>query len=227
MTRKRSIEPPTLPASCLEGPHGDAVRHLAAADPRLVPWIARAGACALPPPTRPAEDHLYEGLIEAVVSQQLSGKAAATIAGRVRALGQGGRLPAPAALAVIDDATLRGAGLSGAKTASVKDLAARVAAGTLQLGDLGGLDDEEVVERLVAVRGIGRWTAQMALMFRFGRSDVLPVADLGVRKGAMRLTRGRELPDATRLERIARPWRPFRSVASWYLWRIAEARDAP
>jgi 3-methyladenine DNA glycosylase/8-oxoguanine DNA glycosylase len=206
-------------------PHGPALRHLASADPRLAPWIARAGAPTLPPRSRPPADQLFEGLVEAVVSQQLSGKAAATIAGRVRALGAAGRLPAPHALAAIDDAHLRAAGLSGAKIASVKDLAARVASGSLRLDELGDLDDEVVVERLVEVRGIGRWTAQMALMFRLGRPDVLPVADLGVRKGAMRLTRGRELPDAARLERIARPWRPYRSVACWYLWRIAETKE--
>lgn len=143
--------------------------------------------------------------------------------GRVRALGEGGVLPSPEALLAIDEPTFRGAGLSGAKTAGVKDLATKVASGALRLDDLADLENEAIIERLVAVRGIGRWTAEMVLMFRFGRPDILPVADLGVRKGAMRLARMRALPDAAKLERVARPWRPFRSIASWYLWRVAEA----
>lgn len=212
-----------VPAGHYDGPHERAMRHLVTADPRLAVWIARVGHCQLPPLSRPAPDHLFDGLVSSIVSQQLSTKAASTIMGRVRALGEGGKLPPPADLRAMDDARLRAAGLSGAKTAGVKDLATRIADGRLRLEDLADLDDDGVIDRLVAVRGVGRWTAEMVLMFRFGRGDLLPVADLGVRKGAMRLARMRALPDAAKLERLARPWRPFRSVASWYLWRVAEA----
>jgi DNA-3-methyladenine glycosylase II len=215
--------PPHVPPEHFNGPHEAALRHLVAADPRLALWIARAGHCALPPLSRPEPHHLFDGLVSSIVSQQLSTKAASTIMGRVRALGDDGKLPPPPAMLALDDTRLRGAGLSGAKTAGVKDLASKVASGTLRLDDLADLDDDAVIERLVTIRGIGRWTAEMVLMFRFGRADILPVADLGVRKGAMRLARMRELPDAAKLEKLARPWKPFRSVASWYLWRAAEA----
>lgn len=220
---KRADPPADVPASCFDGHHELALRHLVAADPRLAAWVARAGHCRLPPRGRPEPAHLFDGLVSSIVSQQLSTKAASTIMGRVRALGDGGSLPAPEGLLSIDDATFRGAGLSGAKTAGVKDLATKIASGVLRLGELADLEDDAIIERLVTVRGIGRWTAEMVLMFRFGRADILPVADLGVRKGAMRLARMKTLPDAAKLERLARPWRPFRSVASWYLWRVAEA----
>ncbi len=159
--------------------------------------------------------------MNAIVSQQLSGKAADTIFGRLEALG-GGTLPGPAELLAIPDEVLRAAGLSGAKTRGVKDLAARVLAGTLDLDTLHTRDDEAVIETLTQVKGIGRWTAEMFLMFRLGRLDVLSTADLGVRKGMMMLFGLRELPDPKTMERLAESWRPFRSVGCWYLWRAAE-----
>jgi len=223
VTKPRTGVVASIPAAHFEGPHEVALRHLVASDPRLATGIAHAGHCKLPALSRPSAEHLFDGLVSSIVSQQLSTKAASTIMGRVRSLGAGGVLPTPERILAIEDAHFRGAGLSGAKTASVKDLATKVAARTLRLEELADLDDDGVVDRLVTIRGIGRWTAEMVLMFRFGRGDVLPVADLGVRKGAMRLARMLELPDAAKLERLARPWRPYRSVASWYLWRMAEA----
>jgi DNA-3-methyladenine glycosylase II len=223
MKAKKAKKAIDLPDACASGAHAAAVRHLAEVEPRFVPWIAASGACGLPSAGRPDPQHLFEGLVHAIVAQQLSGKAADTIFGRVRALGRDGRLE-PGRLATMPVEPLRAAGLSGAKTAGIKDLATRVASGGLALAELSELDDDAIVDRLVEVRGIGRWTAQMALMFRFGRPDVLPTLDLGVRKGAMKLVRARARPDEARLERIARPWRPHRSVACWYLWRIAEAK---
>ena len=170
---------------------------------------------------RPARDGThFAHLARAIVYQQLSGQAAATI--HLRVIERLGGSMAPAALAALDDAALRGAGLSTAKTNALRDLAARVEDGRLVLDGIETLDDDAVIDALVQVRGIGPWTAQMFLMFRLGRPDVLPVLDLGVRKGAQQVHRLRALPDAERLERLATPWRPWRSVASWYCWRALE-----
>ncbi|HSE28046.1 MAG TPA: methylated-DNA--[protein]-cysteine S-methyltransferase [Gemmatimonadales bacterium] len=162
----------------------------------------------------------YEALAEAIVYQQLSGKAAATIFGRVEALG-GGRFPAPAELLALPEDRLRGAGLSRAKTAAVRDLAARTLDGTVPpLRDLRRLDDDAIIERLTAVRGVGRWTVEMLLLFRLGRGDVWPVDDLGVRNGFERAT-GRALSAKDLLAHGER-WRPFRSMAAWYCWRALD-----
>lgn len=165
----------------------------------------------------------FAALAESIVYQQLSGKAAATIFGRVRALFPRGRLD-PARLLAMPDDELRGAGLSRGKLASLRDLAERAKDGRVPpLSVLQKMDDDAIVERLTEVRGIGRWTVEMLLIFRLGRPDVLPVADLGVRKGFAKLFSKGRLPDAVELERRAERWRPFRSVASWYMWRAAEA----
>jgi 3-methyladenine DNA glycosylase/8-oxoguanine DNA glycosylase len=156
------------------------------------------------------------------VSQQLSSKAADTIYGRLEALGPRGLL-APAELAAMPDEKLRAVGLSAAKARGVKDLAARVTNATLRLDTLQQLDNQAVIDALTQVKGIGRWTAEMFLMFRLGRLDVLSTADLGLRKGMMHLFELRDLPDPERMEELAAVWRPFRSVASWYLWRVSEA----
>ena len=162
----------------------------------------------------------YEALAEAIVYQQLSGKAAATIFGRVEALG-GGRFPTPEALLALPEERLRGAGLSRAKTAAVRDLAARTLDGTVPpLRELRRLDDDAIVERLTTVRGVGRWTVEMLLLFRLGRGDVWPVDDLGVRKGFERAT-GRALP-AKELLAHGERWRPWRSVVAWYCWRMLD-----
>lgn len=200
--------------------------HLSRADAKLAAVIARAGRCPLPERGKeaPSGDQAFRALVHAIVAQQLSGKAADTIFGRVEALG-GGTLPGPAALLALSDETLRGAGLSGAKTRGVKDLAARVLDGSLKLDGLHGHEDEAVIEALTRVKGIGRWTAEMFLMFRLGRLDVMSTADLGLRKGMMHLFGLADLPDPTTMVRLSEHWRPYRSIGSWYLWRVAE--DAP
>src|SRR5262249_49218958 len=151
-----------------------------------------------------------EGLVSAIVSQQLSSKAAGTILGRVRALGldEGGVLRAEKILA-LPDPTLRGAGLSGAKTRYVRDLCDRVVRSDLPLDRLHELDDEAVIESLTAVKGVGRWTAEMILIFRLGRQDVWPVDDLGIKKGLVKLFGLRKLPLAERMTKLSRPFRPY------------------
>lgn len=195
---------------------------LAAADPRLGAVITQVGRCTLLP--RREGTH-FTHLLRNIVFQQLSGRAAATIHGRLLdALGAAE--PTPTELLAASDDQLRGCGLSVGKIRAVRDLAARVDDGRLPLDAIEKLPDAAVTDTLVQVRGIGPWTAQMFLMFRLGRPDVLPVLDLGVQKGAQRIYRLRSLPDAARLERLARNWRPWASVASWYCWRALEVDDA-
>jgi O-6-methylguanine DNA methyltransferase len=200
---------------------GDAaVRHLVAADPVLGRHMQRTGAFALE--LKHTKD-VFGALAEAIVYQQLNGKAAATIHARVEALFPKRRIT-PAGILDATDEALRGAGLSRAKTASLRDLAERTAAGTIPtLRKLGAMDDDAIVAALTAVRGIGRWTAEMLLMFRLGRPDVLPVADFGIRKGfALVFRTGDALAAAEEITRRAERWRPYRSVASWYLWRACD-----
>jgi 3-methyladenine DNA glycosylase/8-oxoguanine DNA glycosylase len=200
----------------------EACAHLVAADPILADVIRRTGACVLRPP---GGHSLFDALLRSIVYQQLSGKAAGTILSRVVALYAPAPTPDPAALLATDDAVLRSAGLSRNKTAAIKDLARHTLDGTVPtLAGARALSDEELVDRLTVVRGIGRWTVEMLLIFRLGRPDVLPVDDLGVRKGFQRAYGMRRLPAAVTLTRRAERWRPYRSVASWYLWREAERR---
>lgn len=197
-----------------------ACRHLADADPALGALIARVGPYGLRP--RPTQS-LFAAVARAIVYQQLSGTAAATILGRVRALYAPKRFPTPRDILATPTEQLRAAGLSTAKTAALRDLAARCLDGTVPtMRRVRLLSDEEVVERLIQVRGVGRWTAEMLLMFRLGRGDVLPVSDLGIRKGFALTFGNRSLPAAVTIERRAQRWRPYRSVACWYLWRALE-----
>lgn len=194
---------------------------LCRADKRLGRLIRKVGPFTLRPQKMQSP---FEALLRAIVYQQLSGKAAATILGRVTALMPGSR-PSPQGIIDLDDERLRGAGLSRAKTTAVKDLAAKTLDGTVPtLIRLKRMDDEEILSRLVQVRGVGRWTVEMLLMFRLGRPDVLPSTDLGVRKGFMVTYRTAEMPTPLAVLEHGERWRPFRSVASWYLWR---ALDAP
>jgi methylated-DNA-[protein]-cysteine S-methyltransferase len=196
------------------------VRYLRARDPALARVIERVGPFRIELQTT---DSLFAALAEAIVYQQLTGKAAATIFGRVRALCPRSKL-APGALLALPDSALRGAGLSQAKMLSLQDLARRVQAKSLPtLRQVEALDDEAVIERLTEVRGIGRWTVQMLLIFRLGRRDVLPLDDYGVRKGFAAAFGKRDLPTKLELERYGERWKPHRSAASWYLWRAAEA----
>jgi DNA-3-methyladenine glycosylase II len=192
-----------------------AVAHLKRADPRLAQVIARVGPCRFEPR---AEGTHFGAVARAIVYQQLSGKAAGTIHGRFHAL-YGGRAPEPAELLATADEPLRAAGLSRQKVAYLRDLAARVAAGDVPLDRVEALGDDEVVAALTRVKGVGRWTAQMFLMFRLGRPDVLPDLDLGVQK-AIQLAYGRRaMPKPADVLRIGAPWAPYRTVAAWYLWR--------
>lgn len=192
---------------------------IARVDRRIAPLIRRVG-----PPTIHIEptQSLFAALARSVVYQQLSGKAAATIHARVLALFPRRRI-APAALLAIPTERLRSSGLSAAKTAALQDLAVKTLDGTVPpLAKVRRMEDEEVIERLVQVRGIGRWTVEMLLMFRLGRPDVLPVTDLGVRKGFAIVYRLDGLPGADEMVERAERWRPWRSIGSWYMWRACE-----
>ncbi len=193
-------------------------------DPRLGAVIKQIGACRMA--DRQRQDHLT-ALIGAVVSQQLSTKAAATIFGRFAALFPSGTITGAAAIVEFDDVTLRGVGLSGQKVSYLRDLSARLIDGRLQLDELDQLGDDVVIERLTAVRGFGRWTAEMFLMFRLHRPDVLPVGDLGIVNAVQKLYRLRKRPDPKRLLKIGEAWRPYRSVACWYLWQSLRLEALP
>jgi DNA-3-methyladenine glycosylase II len=199
------------------------MRELCRADRRLARVIGKFGAF---PTKRPKPQHPYESLLQAIVYQQLAGKAAATIFGRVKALGANG-FPTPEDILQIDDSKLRGAGLSRQKIAAVKDLAAKTIDGTVPpLATLRRMTETEIHERLVQVRGIGEWSVQMFLMFRLGRPDVLPVRDLGIQKGFQIVYGHRTVPKPEFILEYGERWRPYRSIASWYLWRTVDAKRA-
>ncbi len=191
-------------------------RALMRRDPVLGKAIKQIGRCLMA--ERQRKDHLTT-LVGAIVGQQLSTKAAATIFGRLAGLFPDQLIPGADAIAAVDDQTLRGVGLSGQKVSYLRDLCARIADGRLILDELDVLDDEEVIARLIAVKGFGRWTAEMFLMFRLHRPDVLPVGDLGIVNAVQRLYGLRKRPDPKRLMKLGEPWRPYRSVACWYLWQ--------
>src|SRR5438067_2184649 len=178
--------------------------------------IRQIGVCGLA--ERQRRDHL-SALIGAIVSQQLSTKAAATIFGRFVALFPDSHIPHAQAIHAVDDTALRGVGLSGQKVGYLRDLCTRIADGRLQLEELETLDDELVIERLTSVKGFGRWTAEMFLMFRLHRPDVLPVGDLGIVNAIQRLYGLRKRPDPKRILKLGEAWKPYRSVACWYLWQ--------
>lgn len=199
-------------------------RHLEAVDPILGAHVRSVGAFAL---RLQETDSTFAALAESIVYQQLHGKAAATIFGRLAALFPRGR-PEPGALLAMSDEQLRRAGLSRNKLAALRDLAERADGGEIPtFPELAGLDDEAIVERLTTVRGVGRWTVEMLLIFRLGRPDVLPVGDYGIKKGFARVFHGDDtkltLPTLSELARHGERWRPYRSAASWYLWRAADA----
>jgi 3-methyladenine DNA glycosylase/8-oxoguanine DNA glycosylase len=197
-----------------------ACRHLVQADPMLGALIARVGPCLL----QPRRSHsLFTAVTRAIVYQQLSGNAAATILGRVKAIYAPKRFPTPRDILATPPERLRAAGLSAAKTAALRDLAERSLDGTVPtMRRVRLMDNEEIITRLMQVRGVGRWTAEMLLLFRLGRGDVLPVSDLGIRKGFALTFGSRSLPAAITIERRAERWRPYRSIACWYLWRALE-----
>jgi methylated-DNA-[protein]-cysteine S-methyltransferase len=192
-----------------------AARHLRGTDPRWAAILDRVGPFAL---QRRRGTH-FGALVEAIVHQQLAGAAAAAIHRRLRALVGGETGVTPAAIDRLPDRALAAAGLSGPKRAALRDLAAGARDGRLPFGRLHRMDDDRVVSVLSAVRGIGRWTAQMFLIFRLCRPDVLPTADYGLRKAVQRVWGLPGLPSERDLVRLAEPWRPHRTAATWYLWR--------
>lgn len=222
MRRRASVT--SVGHACLErdmlGAMQDAVAHIAAADPAMAALIEQVGPCTLKP--RRHAGGYFAALLQAIVYQQLAGKAAASIHGRVLALFPGGR-PTPETVLATPDEALRGAGLSAAKLASIKDLAGKVLDGTVRLDGVSRRSDDEIVERLTHVRGIGRWTAEMFLMFQLGRPDVWPTGDYGVRKG-WAIVHGRPdtLPTPSELEAAGEAYRPYRSTAAWYCWRAVD-----
>jgi DNA-3-methyladenine glycosylase II len=195
-----------------------AERHLSRRDPVLRVHIKKHTPCLLRPHTR-----YFETLVDAIVSQQLSTKVANTILGRFKALYAPTRFPRPGDVLLTPDEKLRATGMSNGKVSFIKDLAAKTEDGTLKLSRLSRMSDEEVIEMLVKVKGIGVWTAHMFLIFSLGRLNVLPVGDLGIRKAIQTAYKFDDLPNAQEIEQVAqeRGWRPYCSVASWYLWRIA------
>ena len=192
-------------------------RTLMRRDPILAPIIRKYGACAL----KTREGDVFCGLVEAIVSQQLSTRAAATIYGRVRALLPNGG-PTPEALLSLPDDALRGAGLSRQKLAYMRDLSRKMLDGSINAQALSDLSDDEIVAELTKIKGIGRWTVEMLLIFRLTRPDVFPVGDLGIVKAMRKTYNLRGTPNVKRLHAIAERWRPYRTVASWYLWASLE-----
>ncbi len=196
-----------------------AVRHLEASDPAFAALIARIGPCTLAPDRRREP---YDALIHAIAHQQLHGRAAEAILGRLASLA-GGAYPTPERLLAYDDVALRGCGFSASKVAALRDLAHKRAGGLVpSRAAAARLDDTALIERLCALRGVGRWTVEMLLIFTLGRPDVLPVDDFGVREG-YRLMHGLQAqPKPRALAEIGSAWAPYRSTAAWYLWRAAD-----
>lgn len=202
-------------------PSGRALAHLQAADAVLAGIIERVGPLPSARRGRPQRDDHYGALVRSITNQQLSVRAAASIYGRLTDR-FGGRPPTPAEILADDPEELRGVGLSRAKVGYLRSLAGHVLSGELELERLDLLDDERVVAELVAVKGLGLWTAQMFLMFHLDRPDVLPVGDLGIRRAFERAYGFDHLPEAAEMEAIAEPWRPYRTLACRYLWRSLE-----
>ena len=199
-----------------------AFAHLAKRDRKLGTWMKRLGPIAADPRWRKPFDPV-DALARAILYQQLSGKAASTIVGRVETAIGSDRFHCDT-LARIDDAGLRGCGVSGNKTLALRDLASREERGEIpSLRQMSTLDEDAIVAALVPIRGIGRWTVEMMLMFRLGRPDVLPVDDLGIRKGAQLVDKADAMPTPKALLARGERWGPYRTYASLYLWRIADA----
>ena len=200
--------------------HDHAHQHLSASDPRLAALIARSRRYDI---AQSMSIRPFDALAESIAYQQLNGKAAATIWSRVRALYPPRKYLDPKVVLTTPDAQLRAAGLSRSKIAALKDLAAKTIDGTVPSArTLNRMSDDEIIARLITVRGIGRWTVEMLLLFDLGRPDVWPVDDYGVRKGFAKTFGRRKLPTPKQLRRIGEKWRPYRSVAAWYFWRALD-----
>jgi DNA-3-methyladenine glycosylase II len=197
-----------------------AVSHLCAKDEKLAELAAKTAQFQT---YLDAAQSPYEALLESITHQSISGKAAATIYARVKALGSNGRPPTPQEMLKLRTSALRKAGLSGAKVLAMKDLAQKTIDGIVPTREEAyQMSDEELVERLVSVRGIGAWTVEMFLIFNLGRPDVLPVHDLGVKKGWSVTYGKKHMPKPKELLAFGEQWRPYRTVASWYMWRAFE-----
>jgi DNA-3-methyladenine glycosylase II len=192
-------------------------------DPVLAALIRRHGPCGLAAALR--ADH-FSALVRAIVGQQLSTKAATTIHRRLIEL-LGGNTATPEGISALTDLQLRSVGLSRQKTAYLRDLCEKVAGGEVRLDALARMSDDDVIAELTKIKGVGRWTAEMFLMFRLHRPDVLPVGDLGIVNAVKNVYRLRKKPTADRLVKIGEPWRPYRSVACWYLWRSLDNEPVP
>jgi DNA-3-methyladenine glycosylase II len=195
-----------------------AVTHLKKSDPVMARIVAAVGPCRFK--VRSEGTH-YEAVFRSILYQQLAGPAALAIHRRVQAL-FGGRDPTPEELLLATDDALRGAGLSRQKLAYLRDLSARTASGEVEIHTVHSLPDADIIASLTRVKGVGRWTAEMFLIFRLGRLDILPDLDLGVRNAIKRAYRLRKLPSSERVHQIGAKWAPYRSVATWYLWRSVD-----
>ncbi len=197
--------------------HEAAVEHLTKADKVLARLIRKVGPCGLKARKRCSP---FQALVQSVAHQQLNGTAANTILGRVMALYPRRKFPTPDDVLATPDEKLRGAGLSRAKVAAIKDIAAKTVEGVVPPArTIAKMPDAEILERLTTIRGVGPWTVEMLLIFKLGRLDVLPATDFGVRKGFALIFMRDELPKPAELLEYGERWRPYRSIASWYLWR--------
>lgn len=205
-----------------------ALRDLSKADAVMARLIKRVGPCTLQPST-PVFLEVpwpFAALVETIAYQQLTGKAAATIFSRVKALFPQRSFPTPEDLLEMPDDRFRGAGLSRSKIAAIKDIAAKTLEGMVPApGAIERMDDSEILSRLTKIRGVGPWTVEMLLMFKLGRPDVLPVTDYGVRKGFAQVYGRKDLPKPSELLEFGERWRPHRTTASWYLWRSLDSPD--
>jgi len=197
-----------------------ALKHLSTIDPVMRRLIRDFGPCGLVPETRRSP---FQSLVQAVAHQQLNGTAANAILARFKKLFPGRRFPRPEDLSPVSDDELRGAGFSWAKILAVRDIAAKTLSGIVPTSrQIVKLSDDEIIERLTEVRGVGRWTVEMLLIFQLGRPDVLPADDFGVRNGFRIAYRRRALPKPKELLVFGERWRPHRTTAAWYLWRAVE-----
>lgn len=201
----------------------EAMKHLSQHDATLSPIIKRAGQATITP-----HKNYYQELVESIISQQLSVKAAATIQRRFLELFDGDEFPSPDIILEKDIESLRGVGLSRQKASYIQDLALKVIEGTVRFNHLDVLTNDEVIAELTQIKGVGVWTVHMFLMFCMGRLDVLPVGDLGIKNGVQKLYGLKNLPDAHAVEKIARAnnWHPYESVASWYIWHSLDNKPS-
>lgn len=201
----------------------ESVKLLAKRDKIMGRIIERVGPITLKPQKKQTP---FAALVEAVVYQQLTGKAAATILGRLKALYPLVKFPCPENFLVTPDEILRGAGLSRAKVAALKDLSAKTLEGVVPTSHaIAKMEDEEIITRLTAIRGVGQWTVEMLLIFKLGREDILPCNDYALRKGFALAYRKKDLPTPRELADFGMRWRPYRTTASWYLWRVLDLPD--